>query len=328
MAGLTRRATLAALLPLAALSLTPALAQADWPARPIRLLVPFPPGGAADIPARLMVEHLGKALGASFVVDNRPGGNTMIAAEAAARSAPDGYTFLFCSNSTMASVPALVPNAPYSPERDFAPVGLVSRAPFFVIVPANLPAQNMRELIQLARQQPGKLSYGSNGNGTSGNLHMELLKQAEQLDIVHIPYRGYAQALNDMLGGRIQVMLADLTVVGGALEAGQIRALAAAGPERSGFFPDLPTVVEATGLANFDSGVWFGLFAPAGVAQPIIQRINTAMLAWLRLPETRAALGRVGQVPEPGTAEQLRETVRRDGARYARLIRQTGVTMD
>lgn len=313
---------------LAALLATPALAQGEWPARPVKVLVPFPPGGAADVPARLLAEHLGRVLGATFVIDNRPGGNTVIAADAAAKSAPDGYTFLFCSNSTMASVPLLVANAPYNPERDFTPVARVCRAPFFVIVPAALPVRDLPELLAYIRARPGQLSYGSNGNGTSGNLGWELLKLRLGLDILHVPYRAFPPALNDMLGGRIQLLMADLTVVGGALQAGSVKALAAAVPERSSFLPALPTVAEVTGIEGFDTGVWFGLFAPSGVPDALVRRINAAALACLATPETREALRRVGQVPEPGTPEELGATVRRDGARYARIIRETGVRID
>jgi tripartite-type tricarboxylate transporter receptor subunit TctC len=252
----------------------------------------------------------------------------VIAADAAAKSAPDGYTFLFCSNSTMASVPLLVANAPYQPERDFAPVGMVSRAPFFVVVPAGFAANTMAELMALARREPGKLSYGSNGNGTSGNLGMELLKLTHKLDIVHVPYRSYVPALNDMLGGRLDVMMADLTVVGGALQAGTVKLLAAAVPERTGFFPELPTVAEVTGIEGFDAGVWFGLFAPTGVPDAVVRRLNAETVAWLGRPETTEALRRIGQVPDAGTPEQLRATVGRDGARYARIIRETGVRID
>lgn len=327
MIRMSRRAALGACLAAPALG-RPALAQGEWPARPIKLLVPFPPGGAADVPARLMSEHLAKVLGQPCVIDNRPGGNTVIAADAAAKSAPDGHTFLFCSNSTMASVPLLVANAPYQPERDFAPVALVSRAPFFVVVPAAFPAANMRELMALARREPGKLTYGTNGNGTSGNLGVELLKLTQKLDIVHVPFRSYVQALNEMLGGRLDLMLADLTVVGGALQAGTVKVIAAAVPERSSFFPALPTVAEETGIEGFDAGVWFGLFAPAGVPEAVVRRVNAEVVGWLGRDETREQLRRIGQVPDAGTPEQLRETVRRDGARYARIIRETGVRIE
>jgi tripartite-type tricarboxylate transporter receptor subunit TctC len=228
-----RRTALAALL-------SPGIARAQgWPMRPIRLTVPFPPGGAADVAARLLAEALAP-LGAPWVIDNRPGGNTAIGAEAVARSAPDGHSFLFCSNSTMASVPLLMASPPYDPARDFAAVALVSRAPFFLFVPASLGITDVAGFLALARAQPGALTYGSNGNGTAGHLGMEWLKQATGIDLLHVPYRSYVLALNDMLGGRIQAMLADLTVVAGAVEAGRVRALAAAVPERSGFFAELP----------------------------------------------------------------------------------------
>ena len=327
MPSITRRAALAACLASPALAQGQAQGQ-EWPARPIKVLVGFPPGGAADVAARLLCEQLGRTLGATFVIDNRPGGNTVIAAEAAAKSPADGYTFLFCSNSTMASVPLLVANPPYQPERDFAPVSMVSRAPFFAFVPASLPVNSMAELLALARAQPGALSYGSNGTGTSGNLAMELLKLTEKLDIVHVPYRSYVQVLNDMLGGRIQLMLADLTVAGGALAAGTVKNLGAAVPARSSFFPEVPTVAEAINMPGFDAGVWFGLFAPAGVPEAVVRRVNAAAGAWLRTPEAREALRRIGQEPDPSTPEGLRETVRADSARYGRIIRETGIRLE
>lgn len=314
---------------LAALLAVPMVARAqDWPARPIRLVIPFPPGGAADVLARMLTERIGPALNAQFVVENRPGGNTVIAAEAVARAAPDGHTLLLCAGSTMASVPILLPSIPYHPDRDFVPVGLVSRAPFFLFVPTSLPANSFEDFLALARAQPGALAYASNANGSSGNIAMEQLKHAKNLDIVHVPYRSYVPALTDMLAGRIQAMFVDLTVAGAALQAGQVKVLASANPGRNSILPEQPTVAEMAGLPGFDAGVWFGLFAPTGTPAAVVQRINEASTRWLETTDAAEALRRIGQEATPSDAAGLAQTVRADRERYGRIIRETGVKLD
>ncbi|MBY0331029.1 MAG: tripartite tricarboxylate transporter substrate binding protein [Acetobacteraceae bacterium] len=326
MPRLPRRTLLAGLAVAAA---QPARAQpAAWPSRPIRLLVPFPGGGAADVVARLVAAQLSAALGATVVVENRPGGSTVIAAEAAARAAPDGYTLLFASGATMSSVPALLPSIPYDPARDFAPIALISRLPFFIFVPARLEATDLGGLIALARARPGGISYGTNGIGTIGHLGMELLSRAAGVEMVHVPYRAFGPALTDMLAGRVQVIMGDLTVMGGALRAGEIRALAAALPERSGFLPEVPTVAEVAGLPEFDASAWFALFAAAAVPQPIRQRLTEAMLAWLATAEAREALGRIGQVPLGGGPDPLRALIESERARFGQVIREAGIRLE
>lgn len=322
----TRRALVAGLALAAA---RPALAQQPaWPSRPIRLLVPFPGGGAADVVARLVAAQLSTALGEPVVVENRPGGSTVIAAEAAARAAPDGYTLLFASGATMSSVPALLPSVPYDPDRDFAPLALISRLPFFVFVPSRLDAADLQGLLALARAKPGAISYGTNGIGTIGHLGMELLARGAGVEMVHVPYRAYGPALTDMLAGRIQVIMADLTVMGGALRNGDIRALAAAQPERSGFLAEVPTVAEAAGLAEFDASAWFAFFAPAAVPAPIQARLTEVMLGWLGTEEAREALARIGQVPLAGGPEALRALIAEERARLGRVIREAGIRLE
>ena len=318
----TRRLLLAGLLA------TPALAQTAWPSRPIRLLVPFPGGGAADVTARLVATQLGTALGQTVVVDNRPGGSTVIAAEAAARAAADGYTLLLASGATFSSVPALLPSVPYDPDRDFAPLALVSRLPFFVFVPARSEVRDLQGLLALAKARPGMISYGTNGIGTIGHLGTELLCRGAGVEMTHVPYRAYGPALTDMLAGRIQVIMGDLTVMGGALRAGEIRALAAAQPERSDFLPEVPTVAGAAGLAEFDASAWFALFAPAGVPQAIQARLTAAVQDWLRTPEAREALAKIGQVPLGGGPEALRALIAAERARLVGVIRAAGIRLE
>lgn len=326
MPRLLRRSLLAGL---AAGVAHPALAQtAPWPSRPIRMLVPFPGGGAADVVARLVATQLAAPLGQPVVVENRPGGSTVIAAEAAARAAPDGHTLLFASGATMNSVPALLPSVPYDPQRDFAPLALISRLPFFVFVPARLEAADLPGLLALARARPGAISYGTNGIGTIGHLGMELLTRSAGVEMVHVPYRAFGPALTDLLGGRIQVIMGDLTVMGGALRNGDIRALAAALPARSGFLPEVPTVTEATGLPDFDASAWFALFSPAGVPRPIQARLTDIMLAWLRTEPAREALAKLGQVPLGGDPDALRALIEADRARLGQVIREAGIRLE
>ncbi|MBX9699514.1 MAG: hypothetical protein K2X74_08755 [Acetobacteraceae bacterium] len=322
----TRRALVSGL----ALAVTrPALAQtAPWPSRPIRLLVPFPGGGGADVVARLLATQLSAVLGQPLVVENRPGGSTVIAAEAAARAAPDGYTLLFASGATMSSVPALLPTIPYDPRRDFAPLALISSLPFFVFVPARLEAADLPGLIALAKARPGTISYGTNGIGTIGHLGMELLSRGAGIELVHVPYRAFGPALTDMLAGRVQVIMGDLTVMGGALRAGEIRALAAAAPERSAFLPDVPTVGEVTGLRDFDARAWFALFAPAAIPAPIAARLTAVVQDWLATDAAREALGRIGQVPLGDGPDALRALIERERERLGRVIREAGIRLE
>jgi tripartite-type tricarboxylate transporter receptor subunit TctC len=305
-----------------------AAAQPAWPSRPIRLIVPFPGGGAADVVARLVAAPLSAALGQPFVVENRPGGSTVIAAEAAARAAPDGHTLLFASGATMSSVPLMRANLPYDPARDFAPIALLSRLPFFVFVPTALGVADLTGLLNRARARPGTLSYGTNGVGTIGHLGMELLKQAAGVDIVHVPYRAFGPALTDMLAGRIEVIMGDLTVMGGALRDGQIRALATAMPQRSEFLPDMPTVSEAAGLPEFDASAWFALFAPAATPAPIQRRLTEETLGWLATEPARAALLAIGQTPSPAPPDALRALIEADSRRFGTLIRELGIRLE
>jgi tripartite-type tricarboxylate transporter receptor subunit TctC len=299
-----------------------------WPNRAVRVIIPFPPGAGAENAARLVSNHWSKAFGQGFVIDARPGGNTMIGAEAAAKSAPDGYTLFLCAASTMVVTPALMgAKAPISAQRDFVPVGLVSRLPFFLVVPASVPVNSVAELVALAKTKDGAVTYASNGNGTAGHLGFEVLKRQLGVDMTHIPYKGYAQALPDLLGGRVTTMMADLVVVGPTIKDGRLRALAATSLERSKFLPGLPTMVEL-GFPGYEVTVWFGVFAPAGTPADIVNRLNGEMRKYLATQEAKEAYEKLGHEAAASTPEELRAQVASDADKYAKVIRDANIRLE
>lgn len=317
------RAILACVLAFAAGS---AAAQ-SYPNKPVRVIIPFPPGAGAENAARLVSNHLASTLGQSFVIEAKPGGNTMIGAEAAARSPADGYTLFLCAASTMVVTPTLMGAKAPVTAADFVPVSLVSRLPFFLVVPASSPVNSVAELIAAAKAKPGSLSYASNGNGTAGHLGFEILKRAQGIDIVHIPYKGYAQALPDMLGARVSTMMADLVVVGPAIKDNRLKVLAATSLERSRFLPNVPSMQEL-GHPGYEVTVWFALFAPRGTPADIVTRLNAEARKYLATPEAREAYGRLGHEAEGSTPEQLAALVRADGEKFGRVIREANIRIE
>jgi tripartite-type tricarboxylate transporter receptor subunit TctC len=310
----------------ALLASTPAMAQAPaWPAKPVRIVVPFAPGGGADQAARLLAQHLSTALGQSFVVESKPGGHTIIGAETVARSAPDGYTLFFCSASTVSVNPSLFAKLPYEPQRDFTPVTMVSRFPFFIVVPSSAAAGSLADLIAAAKGNP--LSYASAGNGTSGHLGFELLKRSAAVSMTHVPYKSYSAAMPDLLSGRISTMMADLAVVGGAIRGGKLRVIAATSPQRSSFMPEVPTVAEA-GIPGFDVTVWFALFAPAGTPQDVIRTLNSESSKFLSSPEAAEKYRTIGHEPSPTSPEQLGNLVRAEAEKWGKVVREAGIKAD
>src|SRR5450759_1228362 len=300
----------------------------SWPSKPVHVIVPFPPGAGAENAARLVSNHWAKAFGQPFLIEARPGGNTMIGAEAAAKSAPAGYTLFLCAASTMVSTPALLgAKSPINAQRDFVPVGLVSRLPFFLVVPASVPVQSVQELIALAKAKPGEVTYASNGNGTAGHLGFEILKRQFGISLTHIPYKGYGQALHDLLGGRVTTMMADLVVVGPTIKDGRLRALAVTSLERTKFLPNLPTMVEL-GFPGYEIVVWFGVFAPAGTPPDIVTKLNAEMRKYLSTPEAREGYERLGHEPAPSTADELRVQMVADAEKYGKIIREAGVKLE
>ena len=301
---------------------------AAYPEKAIKWIVPYPPAGTTDVLARIIAQTLSERLGQPVVVVNQPGASGNIGAEAVAKSAPDGYTLFVCAASTMVVTPMLMgAKAPINAQRDFVPVGLVSRLPFFVVVPADVPVKSVQELVALAKAKPGTVTYASNGNGTSGHLGFEVLKRQAGIELTHIPYKGYSQALPDLLGGRVTTMMADLVVVGPTIKDGRLRVLAATSLERSRFMPNVPAMTEL-GYPGFEATVWFGAFAPAGTPPEIVARLNAEMRKYLASAEAREGYEKLGHEPAPSSAEELRAQVAADAEKYGRVVRESNIRLD
>ena len=305
-----------------------ALAQDGWPSKPVRIIAPFAPGGAPDVAIRLALPRLTEAFGQPFIVENRPGGNGTIAAEAVARAAADGYTLLLATNSVVAINPALFGSRlAYDPVKDFTPVARLARLPFFLFVPASSPARDLKGLLDRARAAKQPLAYATNGSGTVGHLTTEQLQRAAGVELTHVPYRGYPAALADLIAGRVDLCISDLTVFGGPLRGGQLRALAAIAPERSRFLPDVPALPEL-GQAPLDGSVWFGLSAPTGTPPQIVARVDEEMKAWPALDATRASLANISQEPAYLGSAALRLQLQQESSRYAQVIAEAGIRPD
>jgi tripartite-type tricarboxylate transporter receptor subunit TctC len=292
---------LAALL-LGAAATTPVHAQ-TWPAHPLKIVVPYPAGGAVDIVARTVGQPLGEALKQPVIVDNRPGASANIGMEAVAKAAPDGYTLLMASNGIATNM-ALFPNLAFDGQKSFVPVARVGYAPLVIVVPANSPVKTLKDLIAAAKAEPGKLTYASAGNGSSGHLAGELFKSTAKIDVLHVPYKGGAPAITDLLGERISFMPINPVEVMSHIKAGKLRALAVASDKRFAMLPDVPTVAQA-GLPGYDAAVWWGLAAPAGTPRPIVQQLNTLTNKALAEPGVAHKLQELGVVITPGTPEDF-----------------------
>src|SRR5204863_7152301 len=273
-------------------------------------IVPSPPAGGTDIVGRVLAEHFTKAFGQQFFVENKPGAGNLIGIEAAARAAPDGYTLLMTA-STLALNSVLYKQVPYDPVRDFAPITLAATAPNILIVNPNVPAKNLAELIALAKQKPGALSYGTPGIGTSPHLCMELLKTMAGIDIQHVPYRGTAAAVTDLINGQIAVAFATALTAKPQVDSGRVRALAVSGPRRVEALPNVPPVAEA-GVAGYEAMQWYGLLAPAGVPARTIERLNAQAMVALRSPEMKQRLAADGAEPVGSTPGEFAAFIRRE----------------
>jgi tripartite-type tricarboxylate transporter receptor subunit TctC len=295
----------------------------SYPVHPVRIIVPFAPGGGSDIMARVMAPHLGELLGQQLIIDNRPGAGTIIGAELAARSAPDGYTLFLGITGTMAINPSLYAKLPYDPVRDFAPVVLVGTGPNVLVVHPSLPARSIRELISIAKAHPGKLSYASAGTGGAPHLAGELFKSMAGIDMVHIPYKGAAPATLDLLAGQVQVMFAGMGPAVPFIKAGKLRALGVAGAKRSPTLPDVPAIGEQ--LKGFEASTWFAIFAPAGAPQTIIARLNADIAKVMARRDVEQQLARQGYEPLTSTPEELAALVRSDIAKWSNVIRDARI---
>jgi tripartite-type tricarboxylate transporter receptor subunit TctC len=300
-------------------------AQPAYPAKPIRLVSVHAPGGGGDTLSRLMASKLSMALGQPVVVENKPGGSTMIGAEFVAKAPADGYTLLMASVTTLSINPGMFAKMPYDPVRDFTPVSIVASMPFFVTVNPQVEAKNLKELIALAKAKPGTLNFGSPGSGSSAHLAGALLASMAGIDFVHVPYKGATAALTDVLAGRVQIFLDSISLP--HVKAGKLRALAVTSRARSALMPDLPTVAEA-GVPGYEATVWYGIVAPAGTPIDIVRRLNQEVNKALKQPDAIAAIGALAGDPAGNTPEEFARTIRADMATWAKVIKESGARMD
>jgi tripartite-type tricarboxylate transporter receptor subunit TctC len=303
-----------------------AAAQA-WPSKPIRLVVPFPPGGATDILARAVAQKMTDAWGQPVVVDNRPGAGGNIGSELVAKSAPDGYTLEMGTVGTHAINASLYAKMPYDHIKDFAPVILVAGVPNVLVVYPGLPVKSVQELIAYGKANPGKLNFASSGSGTSIHLAGELFKVMTGVQMTHVPYKGSAPALQDLLGGQVQLMFDNLPPSLPQIKSGKLRALGVTSAARSPALPDVPTVAEQ-GLPGFEASSWFGVLAPTGTPPAVITKINTEIDKWLQTPEAKEKLLALGANPGGGTPEDFAKHIAAETAKWAKVVKESGAKVD
>jgi len=300
---------------------------ADYPTRSIRMIVPFAAGGATDILARIVGQRMTELWGQTVVIDNRAGAGGTVGAAIAARANADGYTLLMGTNGSHAIGPSLYSKLTYDAIKDFAPITLVAHVPQALMVHPSLPVKDVRELIAYAKQRPGELNYSSAGTGTPGHLGLELMQLITGTKMVHVPFAGGAPGLAALVGGQVQLMADNMNSALPMIKSGKVRAIAVTTIKRSVALPDLATVAEQ-GLPGFDSGSWFGLFAPAGTPQVIIARLNTEVVKILNTPEVRERMLQQGAEPAPGTPAQFTQLIRDDTVRWAKVIKASGAKAD
>ena len=311
---------------LLALAANTALAQAPYPNRPIRMIVPFTPGTGIDILARTVGQKLGDRLGQPIVIDNKPGASGNIGSDLTAKSAPDGYTLMMTVN-TYASNASLYKNLPFDPVKDITPVMQITIGAMTLGVTPSAPIHNVQEFIALAKAQPGKVFYGSPGVGTPHHLLMELVKQSTGINVVHVPYKGSAGFVTDLLSGQVPVAFLPIHTALPYVKGGKLRLIAVAGTKRSNFAPEVPTLGEA-GIKAVDPDLWYGLMAPGGMPKDILDKIYRETLAVAALPEVRESLGKQGMDVVTSTPEQFAALVKSDLARWSKLVKDTGITAE
>jgi tripartite-type tricarboxylate transporter receptor subunit TctC len=296
----------------------------SYPSKPIRIVVPYPPGGFNDTLGRTLATKFQEAWGQAAIVENKPGGNTVIGTDFVAKSPPDGYTLLVVA-FPFAVTPSLIRNMPYDTVRDFAPVILAATSPNLLVVnPQALAVGSVKELIAQAKAKPGAISYASTGNGSSNHISMELFKSLAGVQLLHIPYKGSAPAVTDLLGGQVPVMFDNVPNVLPHVKSGRLRALAVSGSKRSPLVPDLPTVAEA-GVPDYEVTVWFGLVAPAGTPREVVQKLNAEVQKILAMPDVRERFMSQGVEPQGSTPEQFAEHIRTQMAKWAKVVQDAGV---
>ena len=309
-----------------ALAASSALAQ-TYPSKPVRLVLPYPPGGGSDTIARPLAQKMTEGFGQQVVVENRGGANGNIGMEAVARSAPDGYTLIFALSAQLAINPGLYRKIPYDPLRDYAPITLFGSGIYILVVHPSLPVKSVKELIALAKARPGQIAYSSSGNGSGGHLAAELLNSMVGIKMLHVPYKGGGPALMDLIAGQVQVLYATQLASWPHIQSGRVRALAVSTEKRPASLPDLPTIAEA-GVPGYDSGVWYAVLAPAGTARDIIAKLNAEIVRALNQPDYRGFLVKNGIEPIGSPPEELTRTIKSELTKWAKVIKDAGVRVD
>lgn len=303
------------------------VAGSDWPSKPIRWIVPFPPGGAMDAIARTLGDKAGKALGQSFVIENKPGAGGNIGADFVAKAPADGYTMMITSIG-MATNKSLYGKLSYDPVKDFAPVSLLAVVPNVLVANSTQPdVKTVPELIAKAKKEPGKLTYASAGNGTSIHLAGEMFTSLAGIDMLHVPYKGSGPALADLLGGQVNYMFDSITSALPHIQSGKLRALGVTTAKRSSTLPNVPTLAEA-GVPGYEVSPWFAVFMPAGTPKPVIAKLNAALLEAMKQPEVRSRFASIGAEPIGSTPDELAAHLARESARWSKLIVERGITMN
>lgn len=311
----------------ATVTAVPASAQAGYPTKPVRLVVPFPAGGTTDILARAVAQKLSETWGQQVIVDNRPGAGGNIGSEVVAKSVPDGYTLMMGTVGTHAINPSLYARMPYDHVKDFAPVILVAGVPNVLVVNPSLPVKSVQELIAYGKAHPGALNFASSGNGTSIHLSGELFRTMTGVEMTHVPYKGSAPALTDLVGGQVQLMFDNLPSSLAFIKAGKLRALAVTSAERSTALPDVPTLAES-GLKGFEASSWFGVLAPAGTPSDIVTKINAAVASWLATPEARDRLAGQGALAAGGSPGAFAKHIGDETAKWQKVVKASGAHVD
>jgi len=301
----------------------PALAQ-NYPAKPIRIIIAQAPGSATDVISRVVGNRLSEGLGQPIVIEARPGAGGVVGTEAAARSAPDGYTLFMGNNSTHGSNPAVYAKLPYDAVNDFAPIAFVASVPYVLVVTPSLPVKNVQELIAFAKSKPGQLNYASAGNGSTHHFCGELLKSMAGIDMIHIPYKGSGPGIAGLLGGEVSLMFANVADIGSQIKSGKVKPLAVTVPRRASMLPEVPTMPEA-GLPEFEIQSWFGLLAPAGTPAPVVARLNAETVKVLARADVKATLAAQGLEVMPGSPEQFAAHIKSEIARFTRIAKAAGI---
>lgn len=306
---------------------TAAMAQGAWPAHPVTIVVPFPPGGGTDTGTRILAEQLGRKWGQTVIVENKGGAAGIIGVDYVAKARPDGYTILMGNIGTQSINPSLYAKLPYDPDKAFAPIGLVAELPLAMMIHPSVPAQTVQEFVALARAQPGKLSYSSSGAGGGPHLAAEMFKDATGTHILHVPYRGGGPAVADLLAGHVQLSFMTVLEASGNIKAGRLRALAVTSDKRVSALPNVPTLAES-GLKGFNSISWIGLLAPAGTPRDLVEKISADVREVVARDDVNARLVQLGAVPATTTPAQFAKLIDNDRKRYAQIIRDHKITVN